>query len=85
MAVPKFDLVRDDQGYAQAIAVDGYWLVHLQRGTVRNEENAAKLLAVLNAAVSVVNNRRPAWAGVSDDGVALEAALHSILPVRATK
>lgn len=76
MAVPKFDLVRDDQGYAQAIAVDGYWLVHLQRGTVRNEERAGQLLAVLNAAVAVVNNS--GWAGVCDEDADLEAALRDI-------
>jgi len=48
----KFELVKDNQGFAMAIAVDGFFLLHLQRGTVRNEENADKLLAVLNAAVS---------------------------------
>lgn len=76
--VRQFEIVKDEQGYAMAIAVDGWFLIHLQRGTVRNEENAAKLLAVLNAAVASVNN--PAWAGVCDEDVALEASLQNIMP-----
>ena len=78
MAGPKFSLVRDDHGYAMAIAVDDYWLIHLQRGTVRNEAKAEKLLAVLNAAVAVVANCHPACVGVSNEDVALEAALRDI-------
>ena len=84
MAGPKFSLVRDDHGYAMAIAVDDYWLIHLQRGTVRNEAKAEKLLAVLNAAVAVVDNRRPEWAGRSDEYAALEVAIEGILPRRTT-
>ncbi len=60
--VRQFEIIRDEQGYAMAIAVGGWFLIHLHRGTVRNEENALKMLAVLNAAVASVNN--PAWAGV---------------------
>lgn len=76
--VRQLKIVKDKQGYAMAIAVDGWFLIHLQRGTVRNEENAAKLLAVLNAAVASVSN--PAWAGVCDEDVALEKALQDIMP-----
>lgn len=76
--VRQFRIERDEQGYAMALAVDDWFLIHLQRGTVRNEENADKLLAVLNAAVANVNN--PAWAGVCDEDVALEEALQDIMP-----
>jgi len=76
--VRQFEIVKDENGYAMAIAVDGWFLVHLQRGTVRNEENAAKLLSVLNAAVASVNN--PVWAGMCDEDVALEKALQDIMP-----
>ena len=78
----RFELVRDDEERAVAIAVEGRWIVHLVSGTDRNEANAAKLVAVLNAAVAVVDN--PAWAGVSDEDVALEAAIVGILPRRTT-
>lgn len=76
--IRQFEIVKDEQGYAMAIAVDGWFLIHLQRGTVRNEENAAKLLAVLNAAVASVNN--PAWAGVCDEDVALEKTVQDLMP-----
>ena len=72
-----FQLVRDDHGYAKAIAVGEWYLIHLHVGTVRNEENAAKLLAVLNAAVAAVNN--PSWAGVCDEDIALERSLQDIM------
>ena len=75
--VRPFRLVRDEHGYAQAIAVDEWFLIHLHRGTVRNEENAEKLLAVLNAAVAVVNNL--SWAGVCDEDIALERSLQDIM------
>lgn len=80
-----FELVKDDHGYAAAVAVDGRFLIHLQCGTERNGENAEKLLTVLNAAVAVVNNS--AWSGVCDEDTALEKALQDIMPsagVRAT-
>lgn len=76
--VRQFEIVKDENGYAMAIAVDGWFLIHLQRGTVRNEENAAKLLSVLNAAVASVNN--PARGGMCDEDVALEKALQDIMP-----
>jgi len=76
MEAPKFDLVRDDHECAVAIAIDGRWVVQLVSGTERNAANSEKLLTVLNAAVAVVNN--PAWAGVCDENVALEAALRDI-------
>jgi hypothetical protein len=76
--VSKFDIVKDDYGYAMAIAVDGFFLIHLQRGTSRNEENAAKLLAVLNGAVAMVNNKTLAW--VSGEDKQLRQALQDIMP-----
>lgn len=77
-AIQKFELVKDDHGYARAIAIEGWYVIHLEPGTVRNEENAEKLLAVLNAAVGVVNN--PAWSGFCNEDVALEVALRNIQP-----
>lgn len=76
--VRQFEIVKDDYGYAMAIALDGVYLIHLDRGTVRNEENATKLIAVLNAAVASVRNQ--AWAGVCDEDVALEKALRDLMP-----
>jgi len=78
VVIRPFWLVKDDHGYARAIAVDDRFLIHLQCGTERNEESAEKLLTALNAAVAVVNN--PAWAGVCDEDVALEKALQDIMP-----
>lgn len=68
----KFDLVRDANGFAQAIAVGEWFVAHLERGTVRNEQNAARIVAILNAAVAVVHNE----AGVP----ALRMALEAIMP-----
>ena len=31
----KFNLERDEHGYTRAISVDGYWVLHLECGTVR--------------------------------------------------
>ena len=76
--VRPFRLVRDEHGYAKAIAVGEWYLIHLHIGTVRNEENAEKLLAVLNAAVAVVRN--PSWAGMCDEDIALEKSLQDIMP-----
>ena len=80
----RFELVRDDHEFAVAIAVEGRWIVHLVSGTDRNEANAEKLVAVLNAAVAVVTNCRPEWVGRSDEYAALEAAIEGILPRRTT-
>ena len=72
-----FQLVRDDHGYAKAIAVGEWYLIHLHYGTQRNEENAEKLLAVLNAAVAVVNNH--SWGVCDEDTIALERSLQDIM------
>jgi hypothetical protein len=87
----RFELVRDDEEKVVAIAADGRWIVHLVSGTDRNEANAAKIVAVLNAAAAVLANCHPACVGVSNcatvfvhEAVALEAALDSILPRRTT-
>ena len=53
--VRQFELVRDEHGHAMAVAVGGYFMIHLERGTVRNEENAGKLIDALNAAVACVH------------------------------
>lgn len=74
--IGQFSLKRDEYGYAAAIAVGERVLIHLKRGTVKNEENAKKMIAALNAAVAVVNN--VGWAGVCDEDVRLEQALLDI-------
>ena len=76
----RFELVRDDEDRAVAIAADGRWIVHLVSGTDRNEANAAKIVAILNAAAVVVASR--AVDGVSDGDVALAVAICDILPRR---
>ena len=78
----RFWVVRDDEERAVAIAVEGRWIAHLVSGSHRNEENAEKLVAVLNAAVAVVAN--PAWVGAFAEDMALAAALGSILSRRTT-
>lgn len=47
-----FELVRKD-GSPIAISKDGYYFVHLERGTVRNEENADWLVELLNTALDL--------------------------------
>jgi len=72
MKIRKFELRRDDHGFCNAVSVDEWYVVHLDRGTVRNEENADKLVDVLNAAVAVVHK---------EVGVArLRKALENIMP-----
>lgn len=51
----KFELIKDDNGFAMAIAVNGYYMLHLERGTVRNEENAESIVAILNSEVKEQN------------------------------
>lgn len=72
MKIRKFELRRDDHGFCNAVSVAGWYVVQLDRGTVRNEENADKLVYVLNAAVAVVHKE----AGV----VRLRKALENIMP-----
>lgn len=77
--IKQFEIIRNDRGYALAIAVEGWFLINLKCGTIRNEMNIEKLLAILNAAVASVNN--PAWAGICSEDVALEMALRNIMPM----
>lgn len=51
--IRKFELVRDVQGYPMAIAVHGRFVIHLERGSTRNVENAAKVVELLNTAVAL--------------------------------
>ena len=44
----RFVVIRDLYGLAQAIAENGVWVIHLNRGTVRNEENIDRIVSKLN-------------------------------------
>ena len=68
-----YSLARNQAGHALAILRDGRYILHLDAGTVRNEENAQQVVDVLNAAEASVAN--PAWAGICDEDVALEEAV----------
>lgn len=44
-----YHIVRDEQGYAKAVdRGDGYYLLHLTAGAVRNEENIDRIVTELN-------------------------------------
>ena len=47
-----FVLERDEHGHTAGISVNGFWVLHLRIGTVRNEEYAQRIVDTLN--------RRPA-------------------------
>lgn len=46
----KFEIDRDEQGFAHAILEDGNVIIHLNTGTVRNEENIERMVYLLNVA-----------------------------------
>ena len=60
-----YSLKRNSAGFALAIVHDGYYILHLDAGTFRNEEYAQRVVDVLNAAEAVVDQ----------DGDAEQAAL----------
>ena len=68
-----YSLKRNQAGHALTIAFDLYYVLHLDAGTVRNEENAQRVVDVLNAAEASVANQE--WAGICDEDVALEEAV----------
>lgn len=43
-----YKVERDVHGYAIAISLGGIWMIHLDAGTVRNEENIDNLVGRLN-------------------------------------
>ena len=65
-----YSLAPNQIGHALAIVRDGRYILHLDAGTTRNEENAQRVVDVLNAAEASVAN--PEWAGICDEDVALE-------------
>lgn len=44
----KFTLERDKYGFVAGISIDGFWVTHLQPGTVRNEDYAQWIVDRLN-------------------------------------
>ena len=68
-----YSLIHNQAGHALAIVRDGYHVLHLDAGTIRNEENVQQVVDVLNAADMAVSH--PAWIGVSDEDVDLERAV----------
>ena len=53
----RFTLERDDHGFTAGISVDGHWIVHLQHGTVRNEQYAEWLVKRLNGSLADMPER----------------------------
>ena len=51
-----FKLERDEQGFVAGISVDGFWVTHLERGTVRNEEYAQWIVDRLNGSDAEMPN-----------------------------
>ena len=75
--LPMFRLERSEQGFATAIAIGDWFLIHLHVGTERNEENADKLLAVLNTAVTKINHN--VGNDTEEEGIEKEIALRNAL------
>jgi len=73
---PMYFLIHNQAGHALAIAQEPFHILHLDVGTKRNEENAKRVVDVLNAAEACVDN--PAWAGICDEDVALEQAVKQL-------
>lgn len=46
----KFEIGRDEQGFAHSILEDGRVIIHLNCGTIRNEENIERVVYLLNVA-----------------------------------
>lgn len=46
----KFEIERSSQGFARNILEDGRVILHLNEGTIRNEENIERLVYLLNLA-----------------------------------
>jgi len=44
----KYKIERDVYGYAEAISLDGYFVLQLIPGSTRNEENIEKIVELLN-------------------------------------
>jgi hypothetical protein len=62
-----------DHDTPTAFARLDFYIVHLDRGWVRNGQYAQRVVDVLNAAEAVVDH--PIWMGVTDTDVALEEAV----------
>ena len=52
-----FAVIRDQYGDAQAIAENGVWVIHLNPGSMRTEENIDRIVSMLNQS-EPTNSRR---------------------------
>jgi len=52
----RFKLERSEQGFARNIIEDGKVIIHLNEGTVRNEENIERVVYLLNIANGALYN-----------------------------
>jgi len=52
----KFQIERSEQGFARNIIEDGKVIIHLNEGTVRNEENIERVVYLLNVAYGTLYN-----------------------------
>jgi hypothetical protein len=71
-----YELATNIGEHAEAIVRDGVWILHLNPGTVRNEQYAQLVVDVLNAAEAVIEN--PAYSGICDEDVTLEQAVKKL-------
>lgn len=44
-----FKIEKDELGFIKAISLNGYHILHLISGSVRNEKNAQKVVDILNS------------------------------------
>jgi hypothetical protein len=64
-----YHLIRNDAGSAIAIAHGDYWVLHLDAGTVRNEENAHRVVDVLNKTEQEILRLRAESLGLPHDAM----------------
>jgi len=52
---PHLELCRDEYGYPIAIAINHYFLIHLQ-SSLRTMDNIERIVAILNIAIDIANS-----------------------------
>ena len=68
-----YSLAQNQAGHALAILRDGYYVLHLAAGTVRNEKYAQRVVDVLNAAEQLHNC--PTYEGACNELAQLDQAV----------
>ena len=71
-----YHLIRNHANSAIAIARNDRYILHLDAGTVRNTENAQRVVDVLNAAEAVLDHTD--WVGMCDEDTEFENAIERL-------